>query len=81
MGLMKNSTGCKQLDRVESDSRVQRVYRDSDGIWLDLHYGWTADPLGAHDIHENTVRDVLTHLRCVVPCRCEQCAPRIKEAS
>ena len=69
----KNKTRFKSLDVVNDDPRVTEVFQDSDGIWLWLNRGWTADPRDAHDIHEMRVRDVLAAYRGVVPCECDGC--------
>lgn len=70
---MKNKTRFKSLDVVNDDARVTEVFQDSDGIWLWLNPGWTADPRGAHDIHENRVSDVLRQYRGIEPCTCPDC--------
>ncbi len=70
---MKNKTRFKSLNVVNDDPRVTEVFQDSDGIWLWLNPGFTADPRGAHDVHEDRVRDVLSCYRRVVPCNCESC--------
>ena len=54
-----NKTGLRSLDRLGRDPRVHEIYRDSDGILVELERGYTADPRDAHDIHEDTVRDAL----------------------
>lgn len=78
--MAKNKTRFKSLDVVNADSRVREVYQDGDGIWLDLEYGFTADPLGAHDIHEMRVRDVLSHYKMVEPCACDQCVEALAKS-
>lgn len=70
---MKNKTRFKSLDIVNDDPRVTEVFQDEDGIWLWLNPGWTADPLSAHDIHENRVKDVLNRYRGIVVCDCDSC--------
>lgn len=37
---MKNRTRFKSLNVVNNDPRVDYVYQDSDGIWLELNYGF-----------------------------------------
>lgn len=67
----------KTLGALMADPRVKRVYRDSDGLWVDLANGWKNtydEPLGAlHGIHENTVRDACNRMPSVLPCDCEFC--------
>jgi hypothetical protein len=60
-------------DTARLDPRVETAYRDPDGCWIELHYGWTAEPKGAHGIHERQGRSALVKLRGVVPCSCDEC--------
>ena len=70
----------RTLDELRSHPGVERIYRDSDGIWADLRAGWRNsydEPIGAlHGIHENTARDVLRRVRGIVPCDCPECVER-----
>ncbi len=75
---MKNKTRFKSLNVVNDDPRVTEVFQDSDGIWLWLNPGFTAEPRGAHDVHEDTVREVLRRYRQIVPCDCDGCACTLK---
>jgi hypothetical protein len=73
----KNRTRYKSFNVINDDPRVDYVYRDSDGIWLELNYGWRNtydEPIGAlHGIHEDRVADVLRKLSGIAPCDCEDC--------
>lgn len=74
---MANTTGSKSLDRIGNDPRVSTVYRDDDGIWVNLHMGFCSDP-ETHGYHEMTVREVLAAFspsQCPVTCPCQ--TPRI----
>jgi hypothetical protein len=67
-----NMTGLKGLDRIGADPRVEVVYRDSDGIWVDLKKGFCSDP-DTHGYHENTVREIQRAFapgRCPAGCSC-----------
>ena len=79
---MPNQTGLKTLDRLGRHPGVERIYRDSDGIWVDLKNGWRNsydEPRGAlHGIHENTARDILDRVSGIVRCEFDCCK---KEAS
>lgn len=68
-----NCTRYRSLDRLGRDARVHQIYEDSDGIWVELKPGYTADPLDAHDIHEDTVRRVLDRAADIQPCACADC--------
>ena len=68
-----NKTGLRSLDRLGRDPRVHEIYRDSDGIRVELERGYTADPRDAHDIHEDTVRDALDRAANIQECRCDGC--------
>jgi hypothetical protein len=61
------------LARLKQDPRVADAFRDSDGYWVWMRPGWTADPRDAHDIHEDTIRAVLARFRGVQPCACDGC--------
>jgi hypothetical protein len=70
---------------LRADPRVLRVYRDSDGLWVDLRDGWKNsydEPKGAlHGIHEDTLKEALVRMPHVVPCDCEWCAKAADSAS
>ena len=73
------------LTAANSDPRVDSAYRDSDGVWIELKYGWANlydEPHGnLHGIHEDTVRDALRKLRGVGPCGCHDCVAVLAKAS
>lgn len=65
------------LAALKADPRVLRVYRDSDGLWVDLRNGWKNtydEPHGAlHGIHEDTLRSALVRMPFVKECDCAEC--------
>lgn len=67
----------KTLAALRADPRVERVYRDSDGLWVELHYGFKNtfdEPRGAlHGIHENSLKDALLRWDGIQPCDCDDC--------
>ena len=71
----------RTLAQLKADPRVESVYRDSDGLWVELHPGWKNtydEPRGClHGIHEDTVRDAALRMPGVVPCACADCAVSI----
>jgi hypothetical protein len=72
--MAKNQTRYKSLNVINDDPRINQAFDEGeDGIWVWLETGWTADPRGAHDIHEWKVRDVLRCYRAIVPCDCDSC--------
>lgn len=76
----KNETKYKTFNIVEKDPRVVKVFsEDADGFWMWLHPGWTADPRGAHDIHEMTVTVTMEAYKRIVPCTCDECKARIDD--
>lgn len=75
----RNRTRYASLNIVNADPRVDHVFQDEDGIWLFLNPGWTADPHDAHDIHEDTVRDVLAKYRRLQPCACDGCTQWLQQ--
>ena len=75
--MAKNKTGRKSLDVVNDDPRVTEVFSEGeDGYWLYLNPGWTCDPRGAHDGHEDTVKRLLDVYRAIEPCECADCKDR-----
>jgi hypothetical protein len=72
------------LTAANSDPRVDSAYRDSDGVWIELTYGWANlydEPHGnLHGIHEDTVRDALRKLRGAGPCGCHDCVAGLAKA-
>jgi hypothetical protein len=58
-------------DRVDeiSDERG-----NGDGYWIYLKPGWINPLLGAHLVHEYTVKDCMEHFKTVCKCDCEQCS-------
>lgn len=53
----KNRTTYKTMDRVAKDDRVEKVYEDSDGIWIDLAPGFHFEDCSA--IRGDTVKSAL----------------------
>ena len=35
-----NNTKFKSLNRLANSPKVKEVYKDEDGIWVELHRGW-----------------------------------------
>jgi hypothetical protein len=74
---MKNETRYKSLNIVNNDPRVDKAFDEGeDGIWIWLKKGWTADPMGAHDVHEWKAKDAVRVFKGIVPCTCDDCANR-----
>ena len=73
------------LAAANNDPRVDSAYRDIDGVWIELKYGWGNfydEPRGGlHFIHEDTARDVLRALRGARPCDCPDCVAGLSKAS
>ena len=74
------------LAAANNDPRVDSAYRDIDGVWIELTYGWANlddEPSGGlHFIHEDTVRAALRVFRDIGPCVCPDCiAGLAKKAS
>lgn len=67
----------RTIRQLALDPRVLRVYRDSDGLWVDLADGWKNtydEPRGAlHGIHEDRLSDALVRMPYVKPCDCDEC--------
>lgn len=65
---MANLTGYKSLNALAKHEGVERIYRDSDGIWVDLKRGWCNDP-ETHGYREDTVKEILGRKNEI--CRCK----------
>lgn len=63
----------KQLEKLQSrhPEKIRDWYKDSDGYWIDLQYGWQLQ--GTHTVHEWNVRDALDMFKAVEPCDCLEC--------
>jgi hypothetical protein len=57
---------------------IAQEYRDSDGYWINLHYGWRVRG-DAHSIVENTKREAYAKLADVVMCSCDECLAGLKK--
>lgn len=53
--------------------RVQDLYRDQDGYWIDLKRGWRRHDNLCHIIHEDTQKELLNVLRKTIKCNCDYC--------
>ena len=54
--------------------KIATWYKDADGYWVDLKYGWQASPFSeVHSLHELTVREIKNSFRDVCPCNCLEC--------
>jgi len=61
---VKNKTGKKTLDRLNSDPRVKEVWDEGEeGIWVSLASGWNWDGCGA--VHEHTAREIMWSMKGV----------------
>lgn len=62
----------KHLDKIRD------WYKDSDGVWINLNYGWARD--GLHCVHETTVTEAVAAFnKEVVPCACRECRTKGEE--
>lgn len=76
----RRERGCtvNARQRITSDPRVAELLDETavdNGYWIYLKPGFTADPLSAHDIHEDTLTACVRALRDVEPCTCAECHP------
>jgi len=67
----------KTWKQIQADPRVLSAFVDSDGAWIWLKPGWTADPFDAHDVHEYTKGAARDKFIRVQPCHCEMCVAQI----
>lgn len=70
----RNQTSRRSFMRFNNDVRIDEIYYEGeDGYWVSVAPGWTGDRYGAHDIHENTVQEVLDKIAQIVVCDCDDC--------
>lgn len=60
-------------------NRVNQAFKDDDGYWIYLNYGWYWDDPGLHIIHEDTQKEALICLRNTSECNCEICKEKLKK--
>lgn len=70
----------KTIERLKSDKRVKSAWSETDsgdGYWVMLKAGFADlafDPhYPTHTIHEWTIKDLLSRMKQVEPCRCKEC--------
>jgi len=63
----------KALEKLaaKNPAIIRDWYRDPDGYWINLHYGWQL--WGCHSLHELTVSQALETFKAVEPCDCLEC--------
>jgi hypothetical protein len=55
-----NITGFKTLDKLGCDKKVLLVYKDDDGIWVELNKGWHFE--GCISYRVNTCKEATSDL-------------------
>ena len=70
---VKNTTKIKVPKKYHH--MIKEIYHDSDGYWVRTAKGFYAYGVDfeAHVIHEDKQADILTHIRMIRKCGCEQC--------
>lgn len=65
-------------EKVKKNPKVQDAYKDSNGVWIELFYGWHTHMMGEgyHIIHEDTWMQALRELRTTGVCNCKECKPK-----
>lgn len=52
---------------------IDEIYHDSDGYWCYTAYGFYSPYMDCHTIHEDTQADILSRVRGIEPCDCDEC--------
>jgi hypothetical protein len=61
-----NETGCKTLDKLGNDPRVESVWYEYDsGYWVGLNEGWWCSDMECGTIHEATIAEVLKMVKFI----------------
>ncbi len=56
------------------DKRIQKIYKDIDGWWIELKPGFIVRDEGTHGIIEDTKKAALSKMTLVVACDCAECS-------
>lgn len=75
---MKNKT--LNTFMIRHGDKIATWYKDSDGYWIKLQYGWQATPFSeVHTLHEQNIAEVMKTFRNVAPCNCLFCRSQGKQ--
>lgn len=58
---------------IEADPRVDEIYHDEDGWWVELRLGLTQQECQTHFIHGSSIDEVLRFLSDVGDCNVPDC--------
>lgn len=59
---------------ARNPDKVEEWYRDQDGYWIELKWGWRRERHDTvHSVHADTVREVVRDFKLVTPCNCDDC--------
>lgn len=62
-----------------ADPRIERMYREDGGVWIDLAPGYILKGEWTHGIVEDTRRRALSKLAEVIPCECDECSALLRQ--
>ena len=68
---MINNTKIKVSKKVES--MLDDISKDSDGYWASSKDGFYFTMMDCHTAHEDTQKELLSVIRTLAPCNCNEC--------
>lgn len=68
---MKNTTSIKIPKKYHH--MLDEVYKDGDGYWATSQDGYYFKHMDCHTAHEDTQNDLLSVIRTLDNCNCEEC--------
>jgi len=69
---MKNKTKINIPKKYQS--KLQEVFKDSDGYWAYSDYGYYFELTETHVASEETQKEFLSVIRTLKKCNCEECS-------
>lgn len=68
---MKNTTNIKVPKKYQF--MIQEIDKDDDGYWAYSKWGFQFKGMGCHTAHEDTQTELLSMIRTLERCDCENC--------
>lgn len=73
---MKNRTKIKVPKKYEH--MIEEIFHDSDGYWAYSNPGFEFEEMQCHTAHEDTQSRLLSVIRSLRPCECDECKTKVQ---
>jgi hypothetical protein len=60
---------------------IEEAYKDDDGIWVYVDYGYYTDDIGLHLYHEDNWSGIVKVFNPTFGCTCEECKQELTKRS